>query len=423
MSTSRRCFLQASAAFLGAGYASAADSAQAEDPHQHYFDAFYHKEPPAFRFDYPFDGGILQEGYGYPVLGSETGTDGIKRLKVHIVVRASDVSNLEVVMPDGQVVPTSVVSGQHMGTVLLKDRITPIRARGKRNGKQVETGCRVVWAKKVYKRYRCYIDDHSFFFRDILQKNYKSLFDCFYLGQLRELNRRYQTKFNLNCFNSTPERDFNLSMFPDKYKSEFEDNADWLRLAFHAENEFPNEPYREAPPEKLAADFDLVAKELKRIAGKAYTPGLQIHWAMVRADSYKVLAQRGVRMLPTGGRKNPGTGDKFCDFMLPNSITAYIRENQGWMDFDSGIIFYNGGMPSTCEWVPVEQTIPLMHRKLDNPRLNMLVNIAGHEQYWWPFYKNYKKDIFDRWEAALRYITERGYKPIWIEDGFFGGVE
>jgi hypothetical protein len=64
-----------------------------------------------------------------------------------------------------------------------------------------------------------------------------------------------------------------------------------------------------------------------------------------------------------------------------------------------------------------------MHRKLDNPKLNMLVNIAGHEQYWWPFYKNYKKDNFDRWEAALRYITERGYKPIWIEDGFFGSVE
>lgn len=423
MNTSRRCFLQASGALLGAGFASAADPTPAEDPHQHYCDAFYYKEPAAFQFDYPFDGGILQEGYGHPVLHSETGTDGVKRLKVHFAVRASGVSNLEVVMPDGQVVPTSVVSGRYLGTVSIKDRVTPVRARGKRDGKQVETVCRIVWAKNVFKRYRCYIDDHSFFFRDILQKNYGSLFDCFYLAKLRELNRRYKTKFNLNCFNSTPERDFNLSMFPDKYKSEFEDNADWLRLAFHSENEFPGEPYRHAPPEKLAADFDLVAKELKRIAGKAYSAGLQIHFAMVRADSYKVLAERGVKMLQTSGRKNPATGDKYCDFMLPNTITAYIRENQGWMDFESGIIFYNGALPSTCEWVPVEQTIPLMHQKLDNPRLNSLINIAGHEQYWWPFYKNFKDDIFDRWDAALRYVTERGYRPIWIEDGFFGGVD
>ena len=34
-------------------------------------------------------------------------------------------------------------------------------------------------------------------------------------------------------------------------------------------------------PRKLAADFDLVAGELKRIAGSAYTAGLQIHWADV----------------------------------------------------------------------------------------------------------------------------------------------
>ncbi|HPA17936.1 MAG TPA: hypothetical protein PLU30_09320 [Verrucomicrobiae bacterium] len=422
MSTSRRSFLQASAAFLGAGVASAADPAPPEDPQQHYFDAFYYKEPPAFRFEYPFDGGVLQEGYGYPVLGCETGTDGINRLRVHVVVRAPGISNLEVVMPDGQVVPTTEVSGLRMGTVSIMNRITPVRAMGRRGGQQVETICRIVWAKNTFKRYRCYIDDHSFFFRDTLKKDYRSLFDCFYLAKLRELNRRYQTKFNLNCFNSTPQRDFDLSMFPDKYRSEFEDNADWLRLAFHAENEFPPEPYREAPPERLAADFDLVARELQRIAGKAYSPGLQIHFATVRADSYKVLAQRGVKMLQTSGRKNPSTGGKYCDFMLPNSITAYIRENQGWMDFDSGIIFYNGAMPATCEWVPVEQTIPLMHRKLDNPKYNTLVNIAGHEQYWWPFYKNYKEDNFDRWDAALRHITEQNYKPIWIEDGFFGGA-
>ena len=74
-------------------------------------------------------------------------------------------------------------------------------------------------------------------------------------------------------------------MFPEKYKPEFEDNADWLRLAFHSENEFPGEPYRNATSEKLAADFDLTATQLQRIAGKAYTAGLQIHFAMVRADS------------------------------------------------------------------------------------------------------------------------------------------
>ncbi|HPM82801.1 MAG TPA: hypothetical protein PLF81_18990, partial [Candidatus Anammoximicrobium sp.] len=98
-----------------------------------------------------------------------------------------------------------------------------------------------------------------------------------------------------------------------------------------------------------------------------------------------------------------------------------LREHQGWMDPDSGIIFYNGAMPTTVEWIPTTQTEWLYHRKLDNPKQNLLINVAGHEQYWWPFYRNYKADIFERWDTALRHVTEHGYKPIWIDDGFFGG--
>jgi len=436
VSTSRRRFLRSSA--LAAAAASVAPLAAADkpapparsappapsdDPRILYYDQFYFKEKPIFRFEYPFDGGVLQEGTGYPILGTETGGDGVKRLRIHVVVRAGDVGNLQVFDPEGTVIPMELISGALMGTALLKDRLSILKARGTKNGKPVEFTCRVLWAKNAYKRYRCYIDDHSFCFRDILQKQSKSIFDCFYFAKLRELYKRYQTKIVLNCFNSTPERDFTLSMFPEKYKPEFEDNADWLRLAFHSENEFPGEPYRNATPEKLAADFDLTATQLKRIAGKAYTAGLQIHFAMVRADSYQVLADRGVKMLPTGGSKNPGTGDKYCDFMLPNHITAYIREHQGWMDPDSGIIFYNGAMPTTCEWIPTTQTEWLHHRKLDNPKQNLLINIAGHEQYWWPFYRNFKSDIFERWDTALRHVTEHGYKPIWIDDGFFGGCD
>ena len=449
MNSSRRVFLQTSvitAGTLAAGALSvsaasknAADqkgskssqspveeskSDSMDDPRERYYDAFYFKEKSdAFRFDQPFDGGILQEGTGYPILGTETAPDGSKLLKVHVVVKCAGIGNFKLTMPDGKIIPVDYVSGSYMGTVLLKNRITVLKASGTKNGKPVEITCRAIWAKNAYKRYRCYIDDHSFCFRDILQKKYKSLFDCFYFNRLRELHRRYKTKIVLNCFNSTPERDFTLSMFPDRYKGEFEDNADWLRVAFHSENEFPGEVYRNAPPEKLAADFDLTAAQLKRIAGKAYTSGLQIHFAMVRPDAYKVLAERGVKILPTGGNKNPSSGDKFCDFMLPNRITAYIRENQGWMEPETGIVFYNGGLGTTCEWLPVSQTESVHHKKLDNPKQNLLVHVAGHEQYWWPFYRNYFKDIFERWDNALRHVTEHGYKPILIDDGFFGGCD
>lgn len=217
MSTSRRRFLQSSAlaaATVSVAPLAAADKpatpAPSDDPRMLYYDQFYFKEKPVFGFEYPFDGGVLQEGTGYPILGTETGADGVKRLRIHVVVRPGGVGNLQVFDPEGTV-------------------------------------------------------------------------------------------------------------------------------------------------------------------------------------------------------------------MLPNHITAYIREHQGWMDPNSGIIFYNGVMPTTCEWIPTTQTEWLHHRKLDNPKQNLLINIAGHEQYWWPFYRNYKSDNFERWDTALRHVTEHGYKSIWIDDGFFGG--
>ncbi len=33
-------------------------------------------------------------------------------------------------------------------------------------------------------------------------------------------------------------------------------------------------------------------------------------------------------------------------------------------------------------------------------------------------------DLFDQGAyTALRHVTEHGYKPIWIDDGFFGGCD
>lgn len=375
-----------------------------------------------FCFLQPFDGGILHEQCGPPVLGTQPGPDGKNGLKIEVTGSVPPGAPLEVFTTDGQKIPVTIENGVFRGTALLGQRITEIKARTTLNGVPREIRTRVVWVKNSQRRFRCYIDDHSFFFRDICQKNYQSIFDCFYLAKLRQLHRDFGVKINLNCFNTTPERDFRLSMFPDKYKSEFEDNAHWLRLAFHSENEFPNIPYKNATPEQLAADFDLVAKELKRIAGCAYTAGLQIHWADVPPSCYKVLADRGVKMLPTRGRTPDSTTPKICDYHLPDNVLEYLHYQQGWMHFDSGLIFYSAST-GTREWTPLEKTGPNLLAVIENPAKSHLLNIAGHEQYWWPFYKNFVPDLYERYAAAFRFVLDRGYKPIWIEDGFFGGAE
>ncbi len=376
-----------------------------------------------FRFTQPFDGGVIHEQSGPPVLGTQPGPDGQTMLKIEVAGSVPPGAKLDVFTTDGQKIPVTLDNGVFRGTAVLKDRITEIKAQAAIGGQQCEIRTRAFWAKNSHRRFRCYIDDHSFFFRDILQKGHKSIFDCFYLEKLRQLHREFGAKINLNCFNTTPERDFQLSMFPDKYRSEFEDNAHWLRLAFHSENEFPAIPYKNATPEELAADFDLVAKELKRIAGSAYTAGLQIHFADVPPSCYQVLADRGVKMLQTRGRPLGSTKPRLCDYHLPDNILDYLCDNQGWMHFETGLIFYNGFPGRTVEWTPVGEIGPDLLKLMENPARSHLINIVGHEQYWWPFYKNFVPDLYQRYATAFRFVLDHGYQPVWIEDGFFGGAE
>ena len=99
-------------------------------------------------------------------------------------------------------------------------------------GRRHEDRVRVVWDRYSEPRYRFAIDDNSFFLRDIAGKNYKSLFDCFYLKLLRDLYRKYGAKFVLNIYYTAADdakfptaADFRLPQFPARYKGEWRDNA------------------------------------------------------------------------------------------------------------------------------------------------------------------------------------------------------
>ena len=135
--------------------------------------------------------------------------------------------------------PAVLNGNQFQAEVLLLERENVVTVSMNSGEIREEKTLRCIWHQTSFPRYRLQVDDNIFFLRDIHQQDYKSLFDSFYLSMYRELHQKYGSKFTLNIFNSTPERDFVLADFSGKYKSEWEDNADWLRLAFHAENEFP----------------------------------------------------------------------------------------------------------------------------------------------------------------------------------------
>ncbi|MDO4587243.1 MAG: hypothetical protein Q4C95_08090 [Planctomycetia bacterium] len=370
------------------------------------------------RFIEPFDGAILHRRSGEPVLGlTETGT-----LKIKVSGTTDRPVELmiffhEGIHGEGQLVPIHQTGNEFRAEVELRERFNTLQLFDAKTKNAIDGATSlVIWLKESFPRYRFQIDDNSFWLRDIHQQNYQSLFDCFYLAMLRDFHKKYNSKFALNCFYSTPERDFDMSMFSDRYKSEFEDNADWLRLTFHAENEFPDNPYQNATPEKLAADFDQTAAEIQRFAGMAYSAPAIIHWGTIRPECYQTLYDRGVRSL-SGYFIPLENGQWLVNFQLPDAQSRYLMNHDAWFDKKSRLIFSK--LSIVCNTVSLAETIPTIQRSMANPNTAEVMDLLTHEQYFWPFYQNYYADHADRLDAVLRYVTEFGYKPVWHNDGFY----
>jgi hypothetical protein len=356
----------------------------------------------SIRIEEPFHGAVLNRRHGEEVDGGlRIRVSGRAPLRDRVMVnglpaqRAGTGFTSEVVLGQQE---TEIVAASHGGFGWHEHRV------------------RVVWDRNSQPRYRFSVDDNSFFLRDIFKENYASLFDCFYLKNLRELHSKYGTRFVLNIYYRT-EDGFELPQFPDRYKGQWQDNSDWLRLAFHAYAHMPDRPYQYAPASQLIADLDKVAEQIHRFAGEqTYSPPTVIHWGMVQQTALKPLFQRGVRVLSGYFRRLNGVWD--VNYLLDDARSEYLSRHDALMDFDSGIVFSK--VDIVCNSTPIERIVPTLEPLTKDPNQAEIMDLFTHEQYFWPFYSNYLPDHFQRLEVAVRWVTERGYKPVFFHEGFMG---
>ena len=280
----------------------------------------------------------------------------------------------------------------------------------------------VLWDKASFLRYDFFIDDNIFFLTDIAKERPKSLFDHFYLKFLKRMHDEYGTCFTLNLFYSNNYEPFDLTLVPDCYKGEFADHADWLKMSFHAHSEFPDRPYQNTPPEKIAADYDQVFNEICRFAGEgSFIPMEALHWAMARPSAFGELHKRGVRLLegqfvsPRTGINDAGESERITDVGYFRNLNdaLYIEENKYLYDTRYNILFWRNDCTANLWTVDqIKEMVGGVQRDT--------IGLATHEQYSFPRYFNYLPDHFDRMETAIRIATERGYKPVFFHHGILG---
>ena len=312
----------------------------------------------------------------------------------------------------------------------------------------------LVWDKKSFRRVNCYIDDHSFVFTELTRQKPKHAFDHFYLAGLKRIDDEFGLKVTLNAFyrNDHDKAGYLLNEMPDTWKSEFEDNADWLKFSFHSYSEFPDRPYLESSAEEIGKDYDLVKNEIIRFAGeKAFIQPIVIHWANIHPAAAAELIRRGTRCYSSSFRARVMGGPSLADRQKGGNMaqvqqrslsgadkaasteglkmhyeypeeTGYLANHYYYYDPTLDIIFFRGVLCGNL--VPIEEVPKKIAAAMKDVESNGVeaLSYASHEQYTFPSYPNYIPDHLDRLALAARLFKENGFTPVFFNDGILGNT-
>ncbi len=293
-----------------------------------------------------------------------------------------------------------------------------------------------------------FIDDVIWVMRDIARERPKSIFDNAYMKMLKRAHDDFGLTVQLNLFYRTDffygTDEFTLSEMPDCYKGEFEANAHWLRLAFHAKQEFPDYPYVNATYDDVKHDYNLIVGEIKRFAGESVVADtICPHWLPISRAGCHALADCGVRLVtPTYGNRKHFDGDHNS---LPYGHSFRLLQNRQ----PETMIFNRDGqnaalVNSICAYNHIEQAdvdrmcgknISLadketglgFHSMSSGPCLNLhtpdsvrenlekllgqeFIGVATHEQYYYKDYYMYQPDYEEKIRIFAKMLADNGYR-------------
>lgn len=275
----------------------------------------------------------------------------------------------------------------------------------------------VWWDKNSRRRFRLSVDDNIQFLKDLgtSPDNYSSLFDHWYPAFWREMHQTYGAKIHINIYYQTD--GFNLTQMPDKWKREWQASASWLHLSFHALQDKPDRPYRNATYKQIGHDYDMVCGEIRRFAGaEVLTTTTTLHWAECPKEGVKALRDRGIEQLIGlfGGIHGVGTA---CYHLSPGQ-SDYCDSRPAWYDRETGMFFIQCAM--VLNSFEVEEISPKLEIRAASPHTSEMIELLIHEQYFRKELSLCQPTVMDKVRTALEWVTSHNYAPVFWSDGFLG---
>lgn len=299
-----------------------------------------------------------------------------------------------------------------------------------------------------------YIDDVIWCLRDIAKERPASIFDHPFFKMLKKAHDEYGTTVQLNLFYRTDfsygDVEFNLTQMPDCYKDEFKSNKDWMLLAFHGKQEFPNYPYVNSSYEFLKNDCDEVQAEIRRFAGEeCISPVVVPHCLPISRDGCRALYDCGIKFITsTYGEKYEFTADDGTiqkDFIQRilyrrKPETMLYKKLTGDGTYATAVCAYNHITTEQSKQIwgynksVLNDEFPIRYKHTcSGPILNCLtmdtlpaalekiigaefIGIGNHEQYFYPEYTAYQPEYADKLYLMAKTLRDAGYRFITADE-------
>lgn len=332
-------------------------------------------------------------------------------IKIPVTVKAASGAN---VFLNGN--PMAECDGIYTTDIELCGYRNAIIAEDKTNNKS--TRINLFCLKKPIGKFRFSSDDNILFLCDINEHKdeYTSIFDNPYLAIYKKAHDLYGAKVHLNLFYefddtarknfSTSRPYFNLSMMTDKFKDEFTANADWLKLAFHSNSEFPDSPYDNAVPEKIVEDCIRVHREIIRFAGKdSISNSTTTHWGSGNIECMRALRSLGYTSFT--GYFDTYCGKGLVSYYVPVEICEHINKRDFWCDTNEDIFY--GRIDRVTNLGSLESVMDTVKEVCADPHRGGFVSLMIHEQFFHSDYCGYLPDFEARILEPCRYLYEHGY--------------
>lgn len=271
----------------------------------------------------------------------------------------------------------------------------------------------IYWFRNGYKTYRLGVDDVIWCLENIYkhQDEYTSIFDDPFLKLYKDLHDQYGTYVHMHVYYENADGSFNLSMFPDKYKAEFQANGEWLKFTFHSKRDNPGSPYKYSTYEQVMREGKEVERELRRFAGpEVFSNVTSQHFADSNLQATRAFRNLGFHCIDGYFVFTP-KGVPIASYYLNKEQIEHCAARDFWVDNKEDIIFVKDDI--IINDVELKDIDAYMDNILAQEH-HCFQYLLIHEQYFYEHYVRYEPDYRERIFACVDWCHRNGYRPATI---------